>query len=228
LTVAPSQLTLSLELARVDDLRRLYRGFAAIYERHVEDAKFVVVKGENFRSLKERLAFVCHLLNEHRDMGPVKRTELAQALLSEGGFHYGHPKSDENRQHGHGKTAMFTKIKGILPHSGATNEESLRSEMKKIADSISDADFLLELKGIENEDLVAQAQEAVVIAYIQLSSSIDATVNQMTRDVLQMQKEECKRKIQFEIETKQRKELDDARTNFIRDVNKKSAGPRTS
>ena len=226
MTVA--QLTPSLELVRVGHLRRLYRGFAAIYECHVEDAKFGIVKGEKFRSLKERLAFVRHLLNEHRDMGPERRTELVQALLSERSFRHVHPKSDENRQHGHGKTSLFTKIKGILAQSEATNEESLRGEMKRIADGISDADFLLELKGIDNGDLVAQAQEAVVIAYAQLSSSIDATVNQMTRDVLHMQTEECNRKIQLEIETKQRKALDDARTSFIQDVNKKSAGQRTS
>lgn len=223
-----SQLTLSLELARVDDLRRLYRGFSAIYKGRVEDANFGVVKGEKFTSLKERLAFVRHILNERRDMGPEERREFVQPLLSEGGSHHANHKSDDYRQQGHGKTSLFTKLKGILPRSGATNEESLSSEMKKIADGISDTDFLLWLKGIEDKDLEALAQETVHIAHTQLSSSIDATVNRMTRDVLQMQKEECKRKIQLELETKQRKVLGDARMNFIRDVNNKSAGQRTS
>jgi hypothetical protein len=160
-----ARLILSLGPVRVDGLRRLYRGFTAIYERHMTDANFGVLKGERFKFLKERLAFVRHLLNEHRDMVPKKRTELVQTLFSDGGFRHPHPKSRKNRQRRNGKMTLFTKIKGILPRLEATNEESLRSEMKKIADGISDADFLLELKGVENEDLEAKAQEAVGIAH---------------------------------------------------------------
>ena len=220
--------SLSLGAARVDDLRRLYRGFTAIYERHVTDAKFGVVKEERFKFLKERLAFVLHLLNENRDLAPEKRTELFQTLFSEGGFRHTNPKSRKNRQRRHGKMTLFTKMKGILPRLGATNEESLRSEMKKIADSTSDADFLLELKGVENEDLEAKAQEAVDIAHTQLTSLIDTAVDRITREVLRMQEEECNRKIQHEIKTKQREAVSVAHMKFIRDINRKSTGQRTS
>jgi hypothetical protein len=50
----------------------------------------------------------------------------------------------------------------------------------------------------------------------------------MTRDVLRMQEEECNRKIQHEIKTKQREMLSDARMKFIRDINRRSTGQRTS
>jgi hypothetical protein len=223
-----ARLILSLELARVDALRQLYRGFTAIYERHVMNAKFDVVKGEKFKSLKENVAFARHLLNEHRDIGPEKRTELVRALFTEGVFRHTRPKSRKNRQGRNGKTSLFKKLNGILPRLRATNEESLRSEMKNIADSISDADFLLELKGVENEDLGFKAQEVVGIAHTQLTSLIDATVNQMACDVLGMQEEECKRKIQHEIKAKQREVLSVARMKFIRDINSKSTGQRTS
>ena len=98
----------------------------------------------------------------------------------------------------------------------------------EIANSISDADFLLKLKGIEDEDLRAPTREAVGLACTQLSLSIDATVETMAHAVLQMQQDERKKGIQQEIETEQREVLHSALVNFIRDVNKDSAERRTS
>jgi len=97
-----------------------------------------------------------------------------------------------------------------------------------MANGISDADFLLELKGVDDEDLKAPTQEAVDLAHTQLSLSIDAAVKKMTPAVLQMQQDECKKGIQQQVETEQRNALHGALVNFIRDVNKNSAGRRTS
>ena len=199
----------------------MYSEFNTIYKQHVEDAKFGVVKGSGFKFLKRRLTFICHLLGEYRDVTPKKRTELIDALLSEDDILHAQRvlKSETNK--GHGKTVSFSWLR-------VTNEEYLRKEMDKIANGISDSKFLLELKGIEDEDLKVSIQEAVALAKTQLGSSVDATVDKLTHAVLRMQQDECKKNLQHEVEAEQRKVLAGALVNFIRDVNKNSVGRRNS
>lgn len=224
-----TRLTQLPELPRVDDLRQLYSDFNTIYTRHVEDAKFGVVKGHGFRSLKRRLAFIRHLLREHRDIAPEKRAELINALLSEDDLRHARRvinKSEKNKEPG--KTSWFSTFTSILPWPRVTDEESLRNEMRKIASGISDSDFLLQLKGIEEEDLKVPIQEIVALANTQLASSVDATVNKLAHAVLRMQQEECKKNIQLEIEIEKRKVLGGALVRLIRDINKNSIGRQTS
>ena len=221
-------LTLLSELPRVDTLRHLYRDFDTVYKRHVEDAKFDDVKGRDFKRLKRPLAFICHLLREQPDITLKKRTELINALLSEGDLRHAQQviNSDKNKESG--KTSWFSTLTSILPWPKVTDEESLRKEMKKISSGISDSDFLLGLKGIEDEGLKVPIQDAVALANTQLSSSIDATVKKLTHAVLRMQQDECKRTLQHEVETEQRKVLGGALLSFIRDINKNSVGRRPS
>jgi len=224
-----TQLTLLPELPRVDDLRQLYPDFNAIYKRHVEDAKFHAVKGREFEFLKTRLNFICHLQRDHRDIAPKQRIELINALLSEDDLRHAQQvinKSEKKKEPK--KTSWFSTITSILAWPKVTDEESLRKEMKKIANDIPDSDFLLGLKGIEDEDLKDPIQNVVSLAHTQLSSSVDATVKKLTHAVLRMQQDECKRNIQHEIETEERKVLGGALVNFIREVNKNSVGRRTS
>jgi len=97
-----------------------------------------------------------------------------------------------------------------------------------MANGISDSNFLLGLKGIEDDDLQGPVQEAVALANTQLSSSVDATVNKLAPAVLKMQQDECNNNIQYEIEREEMKALGGLVANFIRDINKNSAGRRTS
>jgi hypothetical protein len=136
----------------------LFRSFEAIYRRHIEDAKFTVVKGPDFKFLKERLIFVRLILKEHQELSLGERTGLIQALLSEDAPRPAQQviaKSDNNKDSG--KTSWFSKLPIILTWlSGpGTDEESLRKQMKKIAHGISDSNFVLEVTGIEDEDLKA-------------------------------------------------------------------------
>jgi len=228
-TLIFTQLTPLPELPRVEDLRQVYRDFNKTYKRHVEDAKFGVVKGRDFKFLKRRLAFICHLLREHRDITHTKRKELINALLSEDDLRHAQQViNDSEKNKEPGKTSWFPTFASILPWPKVTDEESLHKEMKKIANDITDSDFLLGLKGIEDEDLKVPIQDVVALANAQLSSSVDATVKKLTHAVLRMQQDECKRNIQHEIDTEQRKALGGALVNFIRDVNKNSVGRRTS
>lgn len=189
-----------------------------------------MVKGSDFKFLKERLMFVCHVSKEHQELSPGKRTELIKALFYEDDLHHAQQviaKSDKNKDPG--KTSFASTFASILTwSSGPGTDESLRKEMKKIASGISDSKFLLEAAGIEDEDLKALTQEAVILAHIQLSSSIDSVMKKLTHAVLRMQQEECDKHIRHGIEAEQRKELANVLVNFIRDVNKGSAGGKTS
>ena len=187
------------------------------------------MKGRDFKILKRRLAFICHLLREQPDITPKKRTELINALLSEGDLrHVQQVINNSDKSKESGKTSWFSTFTSILPWSKVTDEESLRKEMKKISSDISDSDFLLGLKGIEDEDLKVPIQEAVALANTQLASSVDSTVKKLTHAVLRMQQDECKRNLQHEVETEQRKMLGGVLLTFIRDINKNSVGRRPS
>jgi hypothetical protein len=215
---------------QINDLRQLYPGFDDIYQRHVNKAKFETIKGADFRSLKERLAFLCHLLGKHQKLGSEKRAELIQALISECDLHHAQqviPKCEKNKESG--VFPLLSKVKGII-FSGPkdTDEDSLQKEMKKIAKSVSDSDFLHELKSVDDEDLQSPIQEAVVLARTQLSSSIDVAVKKMTHSVLRMQQSYCKKSVRLEIEAEERILLGDALVAFIRDINICSAGRKNT
>jgi hypothetical protein len=222
--------TFLLEPTRVDDLRQLYRDFNRIYNRHVDDAKFDVVKGHEFKSLKERLIAVRHLLEKHPEVGPGKRAELIQVVLSEDNLQRAQqifPKSDKNKQSGK-TSSLWSTFTGFVLGSKETDEESLRRDVEKMTSSVSDSTFLLQLKGVHDKDLEAAIQVAVDLACSQLSSSIDTAVKKMTHAVLRMQEDECKRFMEREIGTEERKELGGKLADFIHAINEVSARRRTS
>ena len=223
--------TFLLEPTRVDDLRQLYRAFNGIYKSHVDDAKFDVVKGNEFKSLKKRLISVRCLLEKHPELSPGKRAELIQAVLSEDNLQRAQqvfPKSDKKTNQPGQSSSLWSTITGLFSGSKETDEESLRTEVKRITKSVSDSDFLLELKGYDDKDLKAVIQTTVDAACIQLSSSIDTAVKKMTHAVLRIQQDECKRSIQREMEMEERKELGGKLADFIRAINEVAARRRSS
>ena len=220
-----------LDHVQIDNIRRIYPGFDRIYQRHLEN-KFNAVKGSDFRFLKERLLLVQHLLNKNQDLDHEKRAELIHALFSEGNLHEAQkmlPNSNKKKD-----TGLITKSFRILQplfggqSSTDSEAESLKIEMKKIASALSDSEFLLGLKNIEIDGLQPVIQEALMLAYTSLSSSIDDIVKKMTQDVVHMQQESCKKKIQKAIQAQEARALSDSLINFIRDLNAKSTGRKKS
>ena len=212
---------------RVDDLRRLYRGFNGIYKRHVDNARFDVVKGREFKSLKERLIAVRHFLEKHPEVGPGKRTELIQAVLSEDNLQRARQifyKPDSDLPVWSPFTVLFSGSKG----SKEKDEESLRTDVKKIISSTSDSIFLLQLEGVDDKDLEVAIQAAMDLACSELTSSIDTVVKKMTHAVSRMQQDESKRFVRREIEAEERKVLGGKLVDFIQVINKASDGRRTS
>jgi hypothetical protein len=210
----------------------VYHGFNDIYKQHFHDAKFHAVKGAEFKSLKERLMFVCHLLKKHPDLPPGKRTKVIQAVLAVAEDDLRHSRNVQPRDHKNkepGKSSWLTSFLRIVGlFLGPTDEELLGKELKKITSGVTDSDFLLRVKRIDDKDLEAPIRRVVDLACTQLSSSIDAAVMKMTHAVLQMQQDECKGSIQRDIEAKERKELGGLLVKFIRVVNKISARHKTS
>lgn len=210
----------------VDDLRLVYHDFNGIYNRHFYNAKLGIVKSGEFRSLKKRLITVRHLLEKCPELAPGKRTELIQAVLSEDNLQRAQqifPKPDKNNH-----PSLWSKVTGFFSGSKDTDEKSLRMDVKKITSSVSDSQFLLQLKGVHDKDLETAIQVAVDLACSQLSHAIDAAVRKMTHVVLRMQKYECKRSMQREVEPEERKELGCELADFIHAINEVSARRRTS
>jgi hypothetical protein len=218
------------DCVRVDDLRLVYSGFHSIYQRHLE-YKFDSIKTADFKSLKERILLVQHLLGKNRDLDPEKRAELVKVLLSEGDLHEAQkmiPNSDKEKESGLIAKGLRVLQFFSLQSDKDSEEEVLKKEMKKIAKAVSDSQFLLGLKSIETEDMQPAIQEAETLAHTSLSSLIDATVKKMTHAVLHMQQDSCKTEIQKEIRTEEARALKDVLIDFIRDLNTKSAGRTNS
>jgi len=170
---------------------------------------------------------VRHLLEKHPQVVPGKRAELIQAVFSEDNIQRAQkifpPKSDKTNQPGK-TSSLWSTITGFFSGSRETDEELL----KKITKSVSDPDFLLQLKHVDDKDLEAAIQMAVDLACAQLLSSIDTAVKKMTHRVLQMQQEVCRTSMQREIEAEQRKEVGGKLADFIHAINEVSARRGTS
>lgn len=185
-----------------------------------------------FKSLKERLTFVLHVLKEFPYLpGSRQRTELVLALLSADDFRNAQQiRLKYDKGNGPQKTTWFSWLPSprFLTWSKGTDEESLPKEATQIKSDISDSDFLHELKGIQDTDLADPIHEAFALVYSHLSSLINTTVKKATRAVSRMQQDERKKTVRREIEVEERRALDRIVANFIRDVNQNSSGRRTS
>jgi hypothetical protein len=169
------------------------------------------------------------MLGKHQNMGSGQRRELIQALISERDLsHAQHvlPKAEKDKNSG--MIASFVKtvkvVSSLVSGSKEPDEDSLKKEMKRMANAVPDPDFLRELKGVGDEDLQSPIEEVIALAHTQLSSYIDAEVKKMTHAELQMQQDYCKKCLKQEIEAKERRQLGDALVAFIRELNACSVG----
>ncbi|KAH9991344.1 hypothetical protein BJV77DRAFT_1068323 [Russula vinacea] len=182
------------EPIRVDHLRQVYHGFNDIYKQHVQHAKFHAVKGAEFKA---------------PDLPPGERTKVIQTVLAEDDLRRSrnvHPRNHKNKEPGVSSwLSSFTRIVALF--SGPTDEESLRKELKKITSGVTDSDFLLRVKCINDKDLEAPIRRSWILL---------------------MQQEACKGSIQHDIEAKERKQLGGFFLKFIRVVNEISARHKTS
>jgi len=100
--------------------------------------------------------------------------------------------------------------------------ESLKREMKVLAAQLSDSHFLLELKGVDDEDLLSVVQDIEALAHYLFSSLIDKTVEAMARTVTAMQQKHCRKSIRDELNRKEMNLQNKVLVEFIRELNAQS------
>ena len=187
---------------QLSDLESLYHDFRSIYHRHVQTARFGVTlrRDPYFENRKLRLVAVRYLLDKHRNLPSQTRSELIQALIK-GDFY----RAENLLSKTDGKKRADSSSAGWGSLFSAGPGDFLNRDMRMLASSISDSQFLLDMKGITDPETRSTIQEIEGLAHAQLASAIDATVNAMTRNVLAMQQEYCTRSIQHEMESEERK-----------------------
>ncbi|KAI0250894.1 hypothetical protein BJV78DRAFT_1275616 [Lactifluus subvellereus] len=204
---------------RVSDLESLYPGFRNIYQRYFQRARFdtVLRLDSRFESWKLRLTSLRYLFEKYQRLVSEGRAELIQTVLFEGNFRRAQQmilKMDNKKRSSTNAWSLFS--------GSGSSEDSLEREMRTLAAKVPDSQFLLMMKGVEDDDMRSAIEELEALAHGQLASSIDATVKIMARAVLTMQQEHCERPIQREMESEERKSRSNALVKFIQDINAQS------
>jgi hypothetical protein len=212
---------------RLSDLKASHPDFQEIYRSHFQAAKFdtILRRDTDFEARKLRLVSVRHLLGKHPRLRPERRTQLVQSLLR-GDF----DNAQSILQAQKSKTLSFVVTLVTSPSSvffpSPSDDGSLKKEMKSLAARISDSQFLLEMKDVDDEVLRPMIQEIEILSHALLSSIIDTTAGTMARVVVAMQHEVFRRNLQHEIESEERRLQSEVLVAFIRKLNTLSAGRR--
>ncbi|KAI0250892.1 hypothetical protein BJV78DRAFT_1361975 [Lactifluus subvellereus] len=209
-------------LMQLSKLESLYPDFRGIYQSHVQ-GKFnnVLRRDPRFESLKLRLISIRRLLEMFSPLDQTMRSDLRRAVL------------DGDFQRAWQVLFKTKNMDSIVPSARSVSSprsrgDPLKNEMRKLADSVSDSQFLIDIKAVEDKELRSTIKDVEQLAHYQLSVIIDKVVDPMARDVLEMQQRYLGRVIQRQTESEKRKVLNDALKDFIRDINAQSVGRGTS
>ena len=215
---------------RISDLESLYPNFQSTYQTQMQKARFdnVLQRDSYFAKWKLRLISIRSLLEKHRPLPPEMRSDLIQKILIEGNFWHAQQiltKLEDKKLPNVGMRGTGSRFHGPV---GSGSEDILMREMKKFAASVSDSQFLLDIKKLEDEEMRNVIDQVENLVYENLGYSIDNVVEAMTHIVLDMQKKRCRKSLKQEIESKEKELLKAALTEFIRDINRLSVGQRDS
>jgi hypothetical protein len=168
---------------------------------------------------------VRHLLGKGQHLRSERRADLIQSLL-DGNFNDAQQLLQDEKK---SSTVFGLVVRGVSSLlTSPSSAQSLKSEMKVIAAHLSDSQFLLELKGIDDQQLLPMKQDIEALAHSLLSSIIDKTVGVMTHEVVAMQQEHCRRAIWDELKRDEMKLRNEVLVEFIRELNARSARPQDS
>lgn len=212
---------------RLSDLKVSYPDFQEIYRSHFQTAKFdtILRRDTDFGAQKLRLVSVQHLLEKNPRLRPERRTQLVQSLLR-GDFDNAQSilQVQESKRLSFVVTLVTSPLSFFRP--SPSDGGSLKREMKSLAARISDSQFLLKIKDVDDEVLRPVIQEIEILSHSLLSSIIDTTAGTMARAVVAMQHEVFRRNLQYEIESGECRQQSEALVAFIRKLNTLSAGRR--
>jgi hypothetical protein len=182
-----------------------------------------------FQFKKERILILHHLLTSTNGLDRRQIRTLADAVLIRGDM----PtimrllkvvaKGDKNGASGifvlasAAKERFMTSIGRQSPK--ISKEEALWREAYNFASLVSDYDFLKQLKTATLDeclrDPAVQAEEA---AYACLRTQVDSLVDGFGQQILSMQKGECDRQIQREINSEEERELRSLHAGFVSQI----------
>ena len=165
---------------------------------------------------------VRHLLGEHQDLHSGRRTDFIQSLL-EGDFNGAQRLLPAEERSPTVFGFVATAVGSLLTYP---SDEPLRSEMKVLSARLSDSQFLLELKDVDDKDLVPAIQEIEALAHSILSSLIDKTLGNMAHEMAAMQQEHCRRAINAQLKSEATKRRNELLVELIRALNAQSAKRR--
>lgn len=212
----------------LSDLKASFPDFQEIYRSHFQRAKFdnILRRHTDLETRKLRLFSVKHLLEKHPRLRPERRTQLVQSLLT-GDFDSAQSILREPKWHSPISSLLTSTLNAFLPPpSDGGTSESLKKEMKSLVAQISDSEFLLKMKDVNDEVLQPMIQELEILFLSLLSSIIDTTAGTMAHAVVAKQLEILQRKLQDQIESEERRLQAEELVVFIRKLNTLSAGRR--
>jgi hypothetical protein len=209
---------------RLSDLESLYQNFPSIYQTHIQKARFdnVLQRNSYFMSRKLRLISIRSILEKYRPLHPEMRNDLIRSVLFEGNF--GRAQQILTKVEDKKLSNAGTRGIGSRFHGSGSSEDTLKREMKNLANSVSDSQFLLDIKNIGDKEIRTVIEQVDDLVYEQLGSSIDKMEKAMIPVVLDMQRQRCGRSMQHEVESQEKNLLRGALTELVRDVNALSVG----
>ena len=184
-----------LACMRISDLESLYHNFQSIYQTQMQKAGFdyVLQRNSYFAAWKLRLISIQSLLEKHLPLHPEMRGDLIQKILFEGNFW--HAQQILTKLEAKKSPNVGTRGTGSRFHGPIGSEDALKGEMKRLAANVSDSQFLLDIKKIEDKEMRTVIEQVENLVYEQLGYSIDKAVGVMTRVVLDMQKKQCRKSL---------------------------------
>lgn len=211
---------------RLSDIRTQYPTIENIIEGHIQDAIFdyIPTRCWDFKVMKFGVIALSQLLSENKHLRREARSALFQAFVVEHDFQ----KALKLLPKGSNLPARWTSSFWSDLRAGNFNEESFKKEMRKTVALVSDSQFLQQLESTDDEDLRSVAQVAKTLAQTELSSSIDAVAKRMTHAAMATQQDMYGRDMQLQVESEEKEVLHIALVEFIRQINKMSAGRQNS
>ncbi|KAH9988133.1 hypothetical protein BJV77DRAFT_1061467 [Russula vinacea] len=225
-------------------------------ERNFEDTKVNIqegviiegIKGTEFQIKKERILILYHLLENTDGLNSGQIPSLADAVLTRRdkqavlGLLKVAMKEDKGSTSGGiigtaKDVAYATKERvkstlGISKSPETSREEAIWREANNFASSVSDSRFLQQLSSAPVDeylhDAVAETEEA---AYVYLKKLIKSLVDGIGQQIFSIQKAECDKQIEREINSEQDKELEILRSELVNQVEdlsrERSRSPRS-
>ena len=236
---------LTCNLDPLDDLFRIYPKAEQTFRGNVRAANLGKgIRAPEFQFKKERILILHYLLRKLNDLDGDQIKSLADAVLDRRDMRAAaldllktFVKGDKSGSSGGFLSSTKELVKNTLgmgdegssssrrivawggKSTKPTKEETLWRGANNFASSLTDSDFLVQLKTTAFDetlrDAIAEAEET---ACTYLSTAVESLVSGIGQQILSTQKGECDKQIQREVGSAEEKELGVLRSDFVRQI----------